>query len=460
MRPRARPAGSTARRAWPRMVAGTARLAPPPEHPAEDPPCPTSPRASTRSSPSSSRSIRCSDAHRRARARRAVAGHVGGRTARRLAFADRWTAELRRFTTCRRTTPSTAICSSSSSTRCGSRPGAPRGNLEPARMGLPVRRRAVLAGRPGVRAAGGSPRSVADGSRASRPWSMRLAEIGRRGHAGGALPHREGDRALGGHRGARRRCPGDGEEAAPGDPDVAAVLPRCVPRRAARPALDAFERTSATSSSLRPRAKGGSAPSCSRRRWSTRPLERADAGADQPRRAGVRRRPGRDDPDRGEIWPDWCGGAPNRRTTARPSAPSSMRSPSSTRPDDILDFCRAELSGSRRSAGNATSSDWPTSRSRSAGRRRSCGRSAARCSIRRALDRGQKAFFSVTPIPDDWPEQAESYLREDNDRMLRLLTIHEAVPGHYLQGVYANRAPSMRARSSGAACSPRAGPST
>jgi uncharacterized protein (DUF885 family) len=27
--------------------------------------------------------------------------------------------------------------------------------------------------------------------------------------------------------------------------------------------------------------------------------------------------------------------------------------------------------------------------------------------------------------------------------MLRLLTIHEAVPGHYLQGVYANRCPSV-----------------
>ena len=27
--------------------------------------------------------------------------------------------------------------------------------------------------------------------------------------------------------------------------------------------------------------------------------------------------------------------------------------------------------------------------------------------------------------------------------MLRLLTIHEAVPGHYLQGVYANRSASL-----------------
>ena len=60
------------------------------------------------------------------------------------------------------------------------------------------------------------------------------------------------------------------------------------------------------------------------------------------------------------------------------------------------------------------------------------------------LDKGEKAFFSITPVPDDWTdEQRESYLREDNARMLRLLAIHEAVPGHYLQGVYANRCSSL-----------------
>ncbi|MBA2300764.1 MAG: DUF885 domain-containing protein [Chloroflexi bacterium] len=60
------------------------------------------------------------------------------------------------------------------------------------------------------------------------------------------------------------------------------------------------------------------------------------------------------------------------------------------------------------------------------------------------LDKGQKAFFAITPMPDEWPpERKESYLREDNARMLRLLTIHEAVPGHYLQGVYANRSESL-----------------
>jgi len=60
------------------------------------------------------------------------------------------------------------------------------------------------------------------------------------------------------------------------------------------------------------------------------------------------------------------------------------------------------------------------------------------------LEKDLQAIFSITPIPDDASaEQAESHLREDNDRMLRLLTIHEAVPGHYLQGVYANRCPSI-----------------
>lgn len=60
------------------------------------------------------------------------------------------------------------------------------------------------------------------------------------------------------------------------------------------------------------------------------------------------------------------------------------------------------------------------------------------------FDKGQKAFFSITPPADDWkPERVESMLREHNGRQLTLLTIHEAVPGHYLQGVYGNRVPSI-----------------
>ena len=60
------------------------------------------------------------------------------------------------------------------------------------------------------------------------------------------------------------------------------------------------------------------------------------------------------------------------------------------------------------------------------------------------LDRGLASFFAITPVNEDWPaERRESYLREDNARMLRLLTIHEAVPGHYLQLAYSNRSPSL-----------------
>ncbi|MGZ8512266.1 MAG: DUF885 domain-containing protein [Candidatus Limnocylindria bacterium] len=60
------------------------------------------------------------------------------------------------------------------------------------------------------------------------------------------------------------------------------------------------------------------------------------------------------------------------------------------------------------------------------------------------LDRGQKSFFAITPAPDDWtPEQVESKLREDNARSLRILAIHEAVPGHYLQLAWSNRCDTL-----------------
>lgn len=49
------------------------------------------------------------------------------------------------------------------------------------------------------------------------------------------------------------------------------------------------------------------------------------------------------------------------------------------------------------------------------------------------------AFFWITPIPSDWPEnRVESKLREYNFYNLKLLVIHEAMPGHYVQGEFAN----------------------
>ncbi|MGH9647117.1 MAG: DUF885 domain-containing protein, partial [Bryobacteraceae bacterium] len=49
------------------------------------------------------------------------------------------------------------------------------------------------------------------------------------------------------------------------------------------------------------------------------------------------------------------------------------------------------------------------------------------------------AFYWITPIPKTWPAaRAESKLREYNNYGLQELTIHEAMPGHYVQLEYAN----------------------
>jgi uncharacterized protein (DUF885 family) len=59
------------------------------------------------------------------------------------------------------------------------------------------------------------------------------------------------------------------------------------------------------------------------------------------------------------------------------------------------------------------------------------------------LDKDQKAFYAVAPLPSDWTDaQVESFLREYNLYSIQNLTIHEAVPGHYLQLALSNRYPS------------------
>jgi uncharacterized protein (DUF885 family) len=68
------------------------------------------------------------------------------------------------------------------------------------------------------------------------------------------------------------------------------------------------------------------------------------------------------------------------------------------------------------------------------------GVALAYCDSPGPLDKGQKTFFAVSPIPNDWSEdQVNSYLREYNTRSIYDLTIHEAMPGHYLQLMHANR---------------------
>jgi len=59
-------------------------------------------------------------------------------------------------------------------------------------------------------------------------------------------------------------------------------------------------------------------------------------------------------------------------------------------------------------------------------------------------DKGADTYYNVEPLPAEWTAaQAESYLREYNDYTLQILNIHEAIPGHYTQLVYANRSPSL-----------------
>jgi uncharacterized protein (DUF885 family) len=55
------------------------------------------------------------------------------------------------------------------------------------------------------------------------------------------------------------------------------------------------------------------------------------------------------------------------------------------------------------------------------------------------LEKNGKTFYAVAPTPNDWPkERKESFFREYNNYMIRDLTVHEAMPGHYLQLAHAN----------------------
>jgi len=54
-----------------------------------------------------------------------------------------------------------------------------------------------------------------------------------------------------------------------------------------------------------------------------------------------------------------------------------------------------------------------------------------------------RTYYNVTPLDGATPEAAESSLREYNYWILQILNIHEAIPGHYAQLVYANKSPSI-----------------
>ncbi|PYK86379.1 MAG: DUF885 domain-containing protein [Verrucomicrobia bacterium] len=75
------------------------------------------------------------------------------------------------------------------------------------------------------------------------------------------------------------------------------------------------------------------------------------------------------------------------------------------------------------------------------------GTGIAYCDSPGPLERSGKTFFAVEPTPKDWSkERKASFFREYNNCMVRDLTVHEAMPGHYLQLAHANQfqAPTFR----------------
>ncbi len=147
-----------------------------------------------------------------------------------------------------------------------------------------------------------------------------------------------------------------------------------------------------------------------------------------------------------ELWPTWIGDEPMPEDpdvlTRRVLDAIAVEHP---RADEMLDFCREEH---RRIEAFIRERDliglaedplqiiWTPPFLRAFG--------GAMLIPPGPLDKGLDSFFAITPPPEDWTDaQIESMLREYNARSLRILTIREAVPGHYLQLAWSNRCDSL-----------------
>ncbi|HEY2030223.1 MAG TPA: DUF885 domain-containing protein [Myxococcales bacterium] len=74
------------------------------------------------------------------------------------------------------------------------------------------------------------------------------------------------------------------------------------------------------------------------------------------------------------------------------------------------------------------------------------GVAVASCNPPGALEKNGKTFYFISPTPADWTQKrVDTFFREYDDDMLQEVTIHEAMPGHYLQLAHANqfRAPTL-----------------
>ena len=68
------------------------------------------------------------------------------------------------------------------------------------------------------------------------------------------------------------------------------------------------------------------------------------------------------------------------------------------------------------------------------------GVAVAYCNAVGPFERHGETFYAISPTPRDWaPARVESFFREYNNYMLQDITVHEAMPGHYLQLAHANK---------------------
>lgn len=68
------------------------------------------------------------------------------------------------------------------------------------------------------------------------------------------------------------------------------------------------------------------------------------------------------------------------------------------------------------------------------------GSAVAYCDSTGPFEKNSSTFYAISPTPKDWSAaRVESFYKEYNDYMLEDLTIHEAMPGHYLQLMHSNR---------------------
>ncbi|HET7504859.1 MAG TPA: DUF885 domain-containing protein [Kofleriaceae bacterium] len=68
------------------------------------------------------------------------------------------------------------------------------------------------------------------------------------------------------------------------------------------------------------------------------------------------------------------------------------------------------------------------------------GVAVAYCDSSGPLEATPETFYAISPTPSDWTKQrVDSFYREYNQAMLAELSIHEAMPGHYLQLMHSNQ---------------------